>query len=111
MCQVTWVQRRIARRRHVKGREILAKVNILSHVPFHRLVDAVKTEIFATTMLILLPSYLVLNAYHIDLNIDTIVTAMLGVFTAVTSFKPRFRTQGGTAAEGLSLQNIQSRLR
>ena len=53
----------------------------------------------------------VLNSYHTDLNIDTIVTAMLGVFTAVTSFTPRFRIQGGTVAEGLSLQNIQSRLR
>lgn len=53
----------------------------------------------------------VLNSYHTDLNIDSIVTAMLGVFTAVTSFTPRFRTQGGTVAEGLSLQNIQSRLR
>ena len=53
----------------------------------------------------------VLNSYHTDLNIDIIMTAMLGVFTAVTSFTPRFRTQGGTIAEGLSLQNIQSRLR
>ena len=52
-----------------------------------------------------------INSYHIDLNIDTIVTAVLGVFNAVTHFTPRFRTQGGTVAEGLSLQNIQSRLR
>lgn len=52
-----------------------------------------------------------INSYHIDLNIDTVVTAMLDVFSAVTSFTPRFSTQGGTVAEGLSLQNIQSRLR
>ena len=53
----------------------------------------------------------VLGSYHTDLNIDTIVSAMLGVFTAVTNFTPHFRTQGGTVAEGLGLQNIQSRLR
>lgn len=52
-----------------------------------------------------------LNSYHIDLNIDTIVSAVVGVFTAVTSFTPHFITQGGSVAEGLSLQNIQSRLR
>ncbi|KAI9867197.1 MAG: glutamine-dependent NAD(+) synthetase [Trichoglossum hirsutum] len=53
----------------------------------------------------------VLNSYHIDLNIDAVVTAMIGIFTAVTNFTPRFRTQGGTAAESLSLENLQSRLR
>ncbi|KAI9808621.1 MAG: glutamine-dependent NAD(+) synthetase [Sarcosagium campestre] len=53
----------------------------------------------------------IINSYHIDLNIDTVVTAMIGVFTAVTNFTPQFVTQGGTAAEGLGLQNIQSRLR
>lgn len=52
-----------------------------------------------------------INSYHINLNIDTVVAAMLGVFTTVTNFSPRFRTQGGTVAEGLALQNIQSRLR
>ena len=52
-----------------------------------------------------------LNSYHTDLNIDTIVAAMLGVFTAVTNFTPRFRNQGGSVSEGLALQNIQSRLR
>jgi NAD+ synthase (glutamine-hydrolysing) len=36
---------------------------------------------------------------------------MLGVFMAVTNLTLRFKTQGGTAAESLSLQNIQSRLR
>lgn len=52
-----------------------------------------------------------IGSYHVDVNIDAAVTAILGIFTAATNFVPRFRTQGGTVAEGLSLQNIQSRLR
>ena len=55
--------------------------------------------------------FAVINSCHISLNIDRVVSAILGVFTAVTGFSPRYKTQGGTDAEGLSLQNIQSRLR
>lgn len=48
-----------------------------------------------------------LNSYHIDLNMDTIVTAVRDLFSFVTGVKPRFRVHGGTAAENLALQNIQ----
>ena len=52
-----------------------------------------------------------IGSYHIDFNIDNAVSAMLGIFTAVTNLSPRYLTQGGSAAEGLSLQNLQARLR
>jgi len=52
-----------------------------------------------------------IGSYHIDMNIDTVVSALTTLFTAVTSFTPRFRQHGGSPAEGLALQNIQARLR
>ena len=51
------------------------------------------------------------SSYHIDLNMDTLVTAVRDLFAFVTGVKPRFRVHGGTAAENLALQNIQARLR
>ena len=50
-------------------------------------------------------------SYHIDLNMDTLVTAIRELFAFVTGVKPRFRVHGGTGAENLALQNIQARLR
>ncbi|KAH9893292.1 glutamine-dependent NAD(+) synthetase with GAT domain-containing protein [Cubamyces lactineus] len=52
-----------------------------------------------------------IGSYHIDLNMDTLVTAIRDLFAYVTGVKPRFRVHGGTAAENLALQNIQARLR
>lgn len=52
-----------------------------------------------------------IGAYHTDLNIDTVVDALTKLFTTITSFTPRFKLHGGTAAENLALQNIQARLR
>ena len=52
-----------------------------------------------------------ISSYHIDCDIDTIVYALTHFFTAVTSFTPRFKQNGGTPTEGLALQNIQARLR
>jgi len=52
-----------------------------------------------------------IGAYHIDLNMDTIVTALTNLFTLITDFAPRFVVHGGSKAEGLALQNIQARLR
>ncbi|KAF2842686.1 glutamine-dependent NAD(+) synthetase [Patellaria atrata CBS 101060] len=52
-----------------------------------------------------------IGAYHIDLNIDSVVTALTTMFSAVTNFVPRFKLHGGTATENLALQNIQARLR
>lgn len=52
-----------------------------------------------------------IGAYHIDCDIDSIVSALTTFFTTITSFTPRFKQNGGSPAEGLALQNIQARLR
>ncbi|GJJ11431.1 hypothetical protein Clacol_005664 [Clathrus columnatus] len=52
-----------------------------------------------------------IGSYHIDLNMDSVVTSMRQLFSFVTGIKPRFRSNGGTDAENLALQNIQARLR
>ncbi|PWY98312.1 putative QNS1-glutamine-dependent NAD synthetase [Testicularia cyperi] len=52
-----------------------------------------------------------IGAYHIDLNMDVVVSAILTLFTMVTTKTPRFKVHGGSAAENLALQNIQARLR
>ena len=38
---------------------------------------------------------------------DSIVTAIRGLFTLVTGMQPQFRAHGGSGAENLALQNIQ----
>ena len=53
-----------------------------------------------------------IGAFHYSLTIDSIVSAVLGVFALLTAgVKPRYLSQGGTATEDLALQNIQARLR
>ena len=52
-----------------------------------------------------------IGAFHYSITIDTIVSAVLGVFKLVTGQTPRYLTQGGGHAEDLALQNIQARLR
>ncbi|OSX63936.1 hypothetical protein POSPLADRAFT_1137746 [Postia placenta MAD-698-R-SB12] len=52
-----------------------------------------------------------IGSYHTDLNMDTVVTAILSLFSFVTGVKPQYRIHGGSAAENLALQNIQARLR
>ncbi|PVG04706.1 glutamine-dependent NAD(+) synthetase with GAT domain-containing protein [Serendipita vermifera] len=52
-----------------------------------------------------------IGSYHVDLNMDTVVTAVHALFATVTGRQPRFRVHGGTNAENLALQNIQARLR
>ncbi|CEH16715.1 glutamine-dependent nad synthetase with gat domain-containing protein [Ceraceosorus bombacis] len=54
---------------------------------------------------------LAIGSYHIDLNMDLIITAIVQLFTLVTSKTPRFKVHGGSSAENLALQNIQARLR
>jgi NAD+ synthase (glutamine-hydrolysing) len=51
------------------------------------------------------------GSYHLDVNIDTMVSSMVGVFEMITGKRPQFRAHGGTNAENLALQNIQARLR
>ncbi|EIW79283.1 glutamine-dependent NAD(+) synthetase with GAT domain-containing protein [Coniophora puteana RWD-64-598 SS2] len=52
-----------------------------------------------------------IGSYHIDLNMDSLVTAVRDLFAYVTGVKPQFRVHGGSNAENLALQNIQARLR
>lgn len=52
-----------------------------------------------------------IGAYHVDLNMDTLVSAVVTLFATYTGKTPRFRVHGGSSAENLALQNIQARLR
>ncbi len=46
-------------------------------------------------------------SYHTDFNMDSVVRAVRQLFTFVTGIRPQFRSQGGSNAENLALQNIQ----
>jgi NAD+ synthase (glutamine-hydrolysing) len=48
-----------------------------------------------------------IGAYHVDLNMDTLVKAVRDLFSFVTGKTPNFRVHGGTRTENLALQNIQ----
>lgn len=52
-----------------------------------------------------------IGSYHVDVDIDQITTAFTMLFTRLFGLSLRFKTEGGTAQEGLALQNIQSRTR
>lgn len=49
----------------------------------------------------------VIGAYHVDLNMDSIVKSVRTLFSFVTGKTPMFRAHGGTKTENLALQNIQ----
>ncbi len=49
----------------------------------------------------------VIGAYHVDLNMDTLVKAVRDLFSFVTGKTPNFTVHGGTKTENLALQNIQ----
>jgi NAD+ synthase (glutamine-hydrolysing) len=52
-----------------------------------------------------------LGSYHLDTNIDTIVTAVFNLFVQVTMKTPKYKVYRGSETENLALQNIQARLR
>lgn len=52
-----------------------------------------------------------IGAHHSNITIDSIVSAVVGVFRVLTGKIPRFSSRGGTSVEDLALQNIQARLR
>eukprot|EP00750_Incisomonas_marina_P014578 INCI17689.3.p1 GENE.INCI17689.3~~INCI17689.3.p1 ORF type:complete len:681 (-),score=110.69 INCI17689.3:393-2435(-) len=52
-----------------------------------------------------------LGAYHNDISIDLITTAVLKVFELTFRKVPRFMSRGGSWAEDMALQNIQARTR
>ncbi|KAH8131511.1 hypothetical protein ACSS6W_001723 [Trichoderma asperelloides] len=52
-----------------------------------------------------------IGSYHIDMNIDDTFHATKNLLTQGTGFEPKFKVHGGSVAENLALQNIQSRSR
>ena len=52
-----------------------------------------------------------IGSYHVDLNMDTLVAAVVSVFEVATGKRPFFKIFGGSQTENLALQNIQARLR
>ncbi|KAJ1883424.1 glutamine-dependent NAD(+) synthetase, partial [Kickxella alabastrina] len=54
-----------------------------------------------------------LGSYHVDLSMDSVVAAIVSLFTLVcgSTATPRYAVHGGGTAENLALQNIQARLR
>lgn len=52
-----------------------------------------------------------IGSYHLDINIDPVVHAIVNLFVFVTGKTPQFRVHGGGSRENLALQNIQARFR
>ncbi|KAK5108085.1 hypothetical protein LTR62_008802 [Meristemomyces frigidus] len=52
-----------------------------------------------------------IGSYHIDTNIDTMVSALHEVVSSTLGIEPKFKVHGGTQTENLALQNFQSRSR
>ena len=52
-----------------------------------------------------------IGAYHVNIDIDTVTTAIVNVFYAWSNWMPLFKSSGGSDAENLALQNIQARCR
>lgn len=52
-----------------------------------------------------------IGAYHVDMNMDVVVSAVTTLFTSLFGLSLRYKVHGGSSAENIALQNIQSRLR
>lgn len=52
-----------------------------------------------------------LGSYHLEINIDSAISALLSIFQLATGTSPKFRRHGGCARQNLALQNIQARIR
>lgn len=52
-----------------------------------------------------------IGSYHVDLNMDNVVSSVVALFEVVTGRKPIYKIFGGSNIENLALQNIQARLR
>ena len=51
------------------------------------------------------------GAYHLNVDIDKVITAWRTTFETLTGKRPKFKVHGGSNAENLALQNIQARSR
>ncbi|CAK4083112.1 unnamed protein product [Aphanomyces euteiches] len=52
-----------------------------------------------------------IGSYHLNMTIDTMVSAVVTTFSMLVGKTPQFGGHGGTPSEDLALQNIQARLR
>lgn len=52
-----------------------------------------------------------IGSYHVDLNMDSLVSSVVALFEVATGKRPIFKIFGGSQIENLALQNIQARLR
>jgi len=52
-----------------------------------------------------------IGAYHVNIDIDSVTTAIVNVFYTWSNWLPRFKSSGGSVAENIALQNIQARSR
>jgi NAD+ synthase (glutamine-hydrolysing) len=52
-----------------------------------------------------------IGSFHLNVPIDSIVSAFLSLFETLTGKRPRYKVDGGSNIENLGLQNIQARIR
>ena len=52
-----------------------------------------------------------IGSYHLGVVIDSVIDAIMTIFTYMTGHSPRFRIHGGSDQENLALQNVQARAR
>ncbi|KAL6280665.1 hypothetical protein ACE6H2_017546 [Prunus campanulata] len=52
-----------------------------------------------------------IGAWHLDVSIDGVISALLSLFQTVTGKRPQYKVDGGSNSENLGLQNIQARIR
>jgi len=52
-----------------------------------------------------------IGASHLDVKVDTVVSAITSLFSLITGRTPKFKAHGGSHAENAALQNIQARIR
>ncbi|KAJ4840935.1 hypothetical protein Tsubulata_001148 [Turnera subulata] len=52
-----------------------------------------------------------IGAWHLDVCIDVVISALLSLFETLTGKRPRYKVDGGSNIENLGLQNIQARIR
>ncbi|KAL9439635.1 hypothetical protein AB3S75_025156 [Citrus x aurantiifolia] len=52
-----------------------------------------------------------IGSWHLDVSIDTVVSAFLSLFQTLTGKRPCYKVDGGSNVENLGLQNIQARIR
>ncbi|KAK7430688.1 hypothetical protein QQZ08_002732 [Neonectria magnoliae] len=52
-----------------------------------------------------------IDSYHVDMDIDDAYNAQKNFIVSATGFQPRFKVEGGTHQENLTLQCLQARIR